>query len=66
MTTADAAGLVLAALLFTNGFHSQELVVKALLAFAAMSPEAISYTSDRTEFLGRNGSAVSPAALHSS
>jgi cyclic beta-1,2-glucan synthetase len=33
------------------------------ITFAALVPNAMSYTSDRTEFLGRNGSAESPAAL---
>ncbi len=33
------------------------------VAFVAMTPDAITYTSDRTEFLGRNGSAQAPAAL---
>jgi cellobiose phosphorylase len=33
------------------------------VAFSAIVPEAVSYTSDRTEFLGRNGSPEGPAAL---
>src|SRR5206468_9930722 len=48
------------ALFAHNAYHPD---YGSRVAFAAMSPEAISYTSDRTEFLGRNGSAVSPAAL---
>jgi cellobiose phosphorylase len=33
------------------------------VTFAAIVPETMSYTSDRTEFLGRDGSPESPAAL---
>jgi cellobiose phosphorylase len=34
------------------------------IAFAAASPAASAYSADRTEFLGRNGSAIHPAALN--
>ena len=33
------------------------------IAFASSTPPAASHTADRTEFLGRNGSVSSPAAL---
>src|SRR5205823_4365310 len=48
------------ALLARNPYHPD---YARRVTFAAISPEAISYTNDRTEFLGRNGSAEAPAAL---
>jgi cyclic beta-1,2-glucan synthetase len=33
------------------------------IAFAALSPRARAFSGDRTEFIGRNGSSVRPAAL---
>jgi cyclic beta-1,2-glucan synthetase len=48
------------ALLARNPYHRD---YGTRVAFAAISPEATAYTSDRTEFLGRNGSLEAPAAL---
>jgi cellobiose phosphorylase len=48
------------ALLARNPYHRD---YGRRVAFAAMDPEAVTYTSDRTEFLGRNGSLDAPAAL---
>jgi cyclic beta-1,2-glucan glucanotransferase len=48
------------ALLARNPYHRD---YGQRVTFAAVVPEAMSYTSDRTEFLGRNGSPESPAAL---
>jgi cyclic beta-1,2-glucan synthetase len=48
------------ALLASNPYHPD---YSRRIAFAAMAPEPTSYTSDRTEFLGRNGSLNAPAAL---
>ncbi len=48
------------ALLARNAYNSD---FSNCIAFAAASPAATAYTSDRTEFLGRNGSATNPAAL---
>jgi cellobiose phosphorylase len=43
-----------------NPFHRD---YSRRVAFAALAPEATTYTCDRTEFLGRNGSPNAPAAL---
>jgi len=48
------------ALLARNPYHPQ---YGDRVVFATIAPEALSYTGDRTEFLGRNGSAEAPAAL---
>jgi cyclic beta-1,2-glucan synthetase len=56
-TTWDAAAK---ALLARNPYHPDH---SRRVTFAAISPEVTSYTGDRTEFLGRNGSASAPAAL---
>ena len=47
-------------LLARNNYHPE---FSKKVAFAALSPPAESFTSDRTEFLGRNGSSLRPAAL---
>jgi cyclic beta-1,2-glucan synthetase len=47
-------------LLARNPYH---LNYGSRAAFVAMLPEAVSYTGDRTEFLGRNGFLETPAAL---
>ncbi|MGE5598922.1 MAG: GH36-type glycosyl hydrolase domain-containing protein, partial [Bacteroidota bacterium] len=47
-------------LLARNAYHPD---YPRRVAFTAMSPPAESYTADRTEFLGRNGTPAHPAAL---
>ncbi|HEX2522418.1 MAG TPA: glycosyl transferase, partial [Terriglobia bacterium] len=47
-------------LLARNNYHPE---FSKKVAFAALSPPAESFTSDRSEFLGRNGSSLRPAAL---
>lgn len=48
------------ALLARNSYNTD---FSNYVAFAAVRPGASSYTADRTEFLGRNGSATRPASL---
>jgi cyclic beta-1,2-glucan synthetase len=48
------------ALFVRNPYHPDH---GGRVTFAAMAPDAASYTGDRTEFLGRNGSPNAPAAL---
>ncbi len=50
------AGAILAAQSWTGNFTDA-------IAFAAASPAASSYSGERTQFLGRNGSLAAPAAL---
>jgi cyclic beta-1,2-glucan synthetase len=47
-------------LLARNSYHRD---YGRRVTFAAVTPDAASYTGDRSEFLGRNGSPVAPAAL---
>src|SRR5207244_1115787 len=56
-TSLDADSGALLARQWWNGTASGHV------AFAASSPRASSYSGDRTQFLGRNGSASKPAAL---
>lgn len=48
------------AMVARNAYNSE---FSKYIAFAATKPAPASYTADRTEFLGRNGSAANPAAL---
>jgi len=49
-----------ATLLARNLYHPE---FNTKVAFAGLAPKAQSFTADRTEFLGRNGSSESPSAL---
>ncbi|MES2460895.1 MAG: glucoamylase family protein, partial [Armatimonadota bacterium] len=53
----DAAGCLLARCAYRENFADR-------VAFIASSLPVASYTADRTEFLGRNGTTEDPAALH--
>jgi cellobiose phosphorylase len=48
------------ALLATNSYHSD---YASSVTFASCSPHPTSYTADRVEFIGRNGTRQKPAAL---
>ncbi len=52
----EESGALLATQLWNGSFTGQ-------IAFAASSPKAASYSSDRVQFLGRNGSISQPFAL---
>ena len=52
----EQAGAVLASQTWTGSFTTY-------LGFAAASPKATTYSGDRTQFLGRNGTKAKPAAL---